>query len=74
MMQLTCFINLEKSSEEFKSPFSVLSVITNYHPYTVNVELLAYYVTDRFGGSIVVILPCISIFSRTKTSIIFSLI
>ena len=46
MMQLTCFINLEKSSEEFKSPFSVLSVIANYHPYTVNVELLAYYVTE----------------------------
>ena len=66
MVHLTCFISLGKSSEEFKSSFSVLSVIANYHPYTVNVVLLAYYVTDRFGGNIVVILPYISIFFKNK--------
>ena len=65
-MHLTCFINLGKSSEEFKSSFSVLSVIANYHPYTVNVVLLAYYVTDRFGGNIVVIPPYISMFFQEQ--------
>ena len=66
MVHLTCFINLGKSAEEFKSSFSVLSVIAKYHPYTVNVVLLAYYVTDRFGFNIVVILPYISIFFKSK--------
>ena len=66
MVHLTCFINLGKSSEEFKSSFSVLSVIANYHPYTVNVVLLAYYVTDRFGGNIVVIPPYISMFFQEQ--------
>ena len=65
MVHLTCFINLG-SSEEFKSSFSVLSVIANYHPYTVNVVLLAYYVTDRFGGNIVVIPPYISMFFQEQ--------
>ena len=72
IVHLTCFINLGKSAEEFKSSLTVLSVIVNYHLYCLccTVGILCKRSNIVSGNSSL----HFNVFPRTNTSIILSLI